>query len=283
MKQTDIQNAAKILELVNALTAEECSSVEIHNDNPDFNGMPDCCVTVHRLGDGLEIVATDYRADSVLECLQQAIDEQGFQAFKKSAVVIETGSWNNPVDPVGDIQRAVDWAKKDVGFETGLQPGHADFSKHLRAAAQAFSGPIPLAEWIHKMKGGLELANQNPETAKELCLFALDPIVRAFCNFVEGRQVFDWRHQRSTAGVLSYGPEIVVKINGVVESIPIAWAITGKDGWVCRVIGEHQTIDDIVRGDVTVESGTTERTAEQIASDRQQFEYFLDPDGDDGS
>lgn len=73
VKQSDIEQADRLLHIVSQLTAEECSSVEIMNDNPDFNGLPACCVTVHRLGDGIEMIDEDFRADTVLECLRLAM------------------------------------------------------------------------------------------------------------------------------------------------------------------------------------------------------------------
>lgn len=114
MKQTDIDQAVRILRIVNQLTAEECSSVEIHNDNPDFNGMPDCCVTVHRLGAGLEMVDEDFRGDSVFDCLLKALAKRGLKVE----------------DPSGDNAQVADAATRAVEM----------FERCRKASGGRFSG-----------------------------------------------------------------------------------------------------------------------------------------------
>lgn len=65
-----------VLKLIGALTSEECTSIEIHNGNPDYNGLPGYCVTVHGLAEDLQMISEDFRADSILGCLLLAAEKK---------------------------------------------------------------------------------------------------------------------------------------------------------------------------------------------------------------
>jgi hypothetical protein len=77
MKDSDIKNARRILQLIRQLTAEELSGVEVVNDNPDFNGLPDCMIQYRYWYEGEQI--EDYRGQSLLDCLLQAMESNGLK------------------------------------------------------------------------------------------------------------------------------------------------------------------------------------------------------------
>lgn len=74
MKQSDLKQAPRILEMIQALTDQECSSVEIHNDNPDFGAGPDCLI--HLVGMEPEDFE-EFRADTLAGCLEAALKAKG--------------------------------------------------------------------------------------------------------------------------------------------------------------------------------------------------------------
>lgn len=63
-------DAQQILDLVNQLRRDECSSVTLFNDNPDFNGQPNCVIEHRR---DLDEYAETFRADTLKACLEQAV------------------------------------------------------------------------------------------------------------------------------------------------------------------------------------------------------------------
>ena len=58
------------LALIEALRADEGSSVTILCDNPDFNGQPNCAIEVN--GDWTDWKDRRFTGDTVLDCLQKA-------------------------------------------------------------------------------------------------------------------------------------------------------------------------------------------------------------------
>ena len=60
-----------VVDAVDALRACEANSVEIHSDNADFNGLPNCAVTV--TGAWTDWRPVTFRSESVLGCLQDAL------------------------------------------------------------------------------------------------------------------------------------------------------------------------------------------------------------------
>lgn len=67
MLKTDIENSRKIVELIHELTQDEGDGVEIHHDNPDFDG-DNCAISVtRRFGPPI-----NFYGESVLDCLEKA-------------------------------------------------------------------------------------------------------------------------------------------------------------------------------------------------------------------
>lgn len=82
MKPSDFENARRILKLIQQLTADELTSVEIINDNPD--GSPDCAIETSsyvgfdhpRSDENGDRVETFY-GNTLLDCLIDAIKAHG--------------------------------------------------------------------------------------------------------------------------------------------------------------------------------------------------------------
>lgn len=68
---TKISVAAAIM--IEELTEPEAHSVTLHADNPDFNGLPNCVVSV--CGDYTEWEEKEFRADTLEDCLAPALAE----------------------------------------------------------------------------------------------------------------------------------------------------------------------------------------------------------------
>lgn len=66
------EHAVEVCGLIDKLRTEECSSITIHADNADFNGLANCLITCERLVDG-EMHEARFRAGSVLDCLRLAV------------------------------------------------------------------------------------------------------------------------------------------------------------------------------------------------------------------
>lgn len=71
--------------MIDMLRAHEMSSVELVNDNPDFNGQPNCLVYTRHIGQYFTNgeahpfpVPDEFRADTINECLLSACN--GLQA-----------------------------------------------------------------------------------------------------------------------------------------------------------------------------------------------------------
>lgn len=64
----------KAFDLINELRTDELESVEICHDNPDFNGLPDCLIFYNYIGSEMEMVNRRFAGDTVLECLEKAIE-----------------------------------------------------------------------------------------------------------------------------------------------------------------------------------------------------------------
>lgn len=64
---------SEIVSLINALRKDEGHSVSLHNDNADFNGLPDCVIEV--CGDYTDWNAKQFRAGTVIAALRLAVDE----------------------------------------------------------------------------------------------------------------------------------------------------------------------------------------------------------------
>jgi len=64
-------DAGEILKAIDWLRAGAGESVEIHSDNPDFNGLPDCVISV--TGYWTDWQPRSFRADTVLACLLTAV------------------------------------------------------------------------------------------------------------------------------------------------------------------------------------------------------------------
>jgi len=112
MKDSDLHNARRVLHLIRLLTAEELSGVEIVNDNPDFNGLPDCLIQYRHWNDVEQI--NDFRADTLLDCLLQAMASRG---------LIESADWaGDPSTIVPNLKSAVEDAKSDVGLRFDPAP-----------------------------------------------------------------------------------------------------------------------------------------------------------------
>ena len=138
MKIADLQNASRILKLIRQLTAEELDAVEIRSDNADFNGQPDCSIYC-RHWVGSELSESHFQADTLLDCLLQAIAARGlaeepdpiFHIADTSAPVVCAGDfkpiiasadWSgDPSRIVPDLKAAVERAKADVGLR--YEPG----------------------------------------------------------------------------------------------------------------------------------------------------------------
>lgn len=60
-----------LIAALDLLTAEEGATVTFCADNPDFNGLPNCCVFVNASWTDWEDVA--FRADTRQECLDHAL------------------------------------------------------------------------------------------------------------------------------------------------------------------------------------------------------------------
>lgn len=59
-----------IMAIVDRLREEEGATVAFCCDNPDFNGLPNCCVIYN--GSATNWVDEDFRADTLIECLELA-------------------------------------------------------------------------------------------------------------------------------------------------------------------------------------------------------------------
>lgn len=84
MKQSDIDQAERILQMIRLLTEEELSSVEIVNDNPD--GSPDCAIgtefyagTIDPVADTEGMISKTFWGDTLASCLEQALNDRGLQ------------------------------------------------------------------------------------------------------------------------------------------------------------------------------------------------------------
>jgi hypothetical protein len=67
MMKSDLANSQKIIDLIHELTRDEGDGVEIHHDNPDFDGE-NCCITVTRRF----TTTQNIYGESVLQCLENA-------------------------------------------------------------------------------------------------------------------------------------------------------------------------------------------------------------------
>lgn len=88
---TDIE-AIHCMKLIDALRADECDSVTIGSDNPDFEG-PDNYIECD--GEWLQFTPSRFTGDSILECLQKACGARGIVTapfgpcdLRESALVI---------------------------------------------------------------------------------------------------------------------------------------------------------------------------------------------------
>lgn len=63
-------DAVAIVDAIRKLTRGECTSVTIHNPNPDYTG-PDYLICYHKDCEGS---AEAFRGDTLLECLHKAIN-----------------------------------------------------------------------------------------------------------------------------------------------------------------------------------------------------------------
>ncbi len=70
MKSSDFRQAEQILRMIDKLTAEECSSVEIHADNAEGAGKNDCCITAKDFA-GIDEIRC--HGPNINACLEQAI------------------------------------------------------------------------------------------------------------------------------------------------------------------------------------------------------------------
>lgn len=68
--RAELDAARAILAPLDRLREPEGASVTFHHDNPDHNGLPNCCVTVSDDWTGWE--DRDFRADTLAECLATA-------------------------------------------------------------------------------------------------------------------------------------------------------------------------------------------------------------------
>lgn len=75
--------AAEIWSAINELRSGEGDSVEIHCDNPDFNGLPNCAIGVTAYW--TDWTPRQFRADTVLDCLHAALTERSAELARKGA------------------------------------------------------------------------------------------------------------------------------------------------------------------------------------------------------
>lgn len=75
--------ADAIVGAIDVLRAGEGDVVEIHCDNPDFNGLPNCAISVTAYW--TDWLPRHFRADTVLACLQAAIAERSVVLARKGA------------------------------------------------------------------------------------------------------------------------------------------------------------------------------------------------------
>jgi hypothetical protein len=70
----DAQRALRMMELLNELRQGEGAMVTFCCDNPDFNGLPNCCVMVSDFWTDWE--EREFRADTIEQCLFAAATEK---------------------------------------------------------------------------------------------------------------------------------------------------------------------------------------------------------------
>jgi|GEM_PF-5840205 hypothetical protein len=67
-----VVEALETLRLINELREDEACHVTIVNDNPDFNGMPNCLIYV--MGPYTDYKETEFRGDTLVETLRKAVE-----------------------------------------------------------------------------------------------------------------------------------------------------------------------------------------------------------------
>ena len=78
-------NAHELVALLDSLRLDEGSTVTLHGNNSDFNGMPNCLVECS--GEWTGWVDRRYRADTIVECLRKAKAERdAFEAARNGRV-----------------------------------------------------------------------------------------------------------------------------------------------------------------------------------------------------
>lgn len=66
-----LRERAKVLDLIDQLREPEGDSVSLVCDNPDFNGLPNCCVIVN--GGWTGYYDVEFRCDTLVACLEAAV------------------------------------------------------------------------------------------------------------------------------------------------------------------------------------------------------------------
>jgi hypothetical protein len=100
----ELEKANAILKPLHQLREPEGASVTFNCDNPDFNGRPNCVVTV--CDDWTDYHHKDFRADTLAECLQLAVKARDVVREDRAAaaklqpnvrnIFCESGTWVRP-------------------------------------------------------------------------------------------------------------------------------------------------------------------------------------------
>lgn len=134
MKQSDLNQAPRILAMIQALTDEECTSVEICNDNPDPSDLPDCVINFI----GIEPEdSEDFRGDTLAECLEKALASKG-KKVPIGASADWAGRYSILFAAVRDLLAAID---RDSMIERCLPNGN------LRRLREAIEAKPELGNW----------------------------------------------------------------------------------------------------------------------------------------